>query len=276
MRQLTLKFVLETGSAFRIVENDAFLELVDYVSFGKARIPTNKMLLSDLKKTYDSMKEKLINLIGQSKYVCLTADVWTKHTRIYMGVTVHLFDSGLNRVSYLLAFRRMYGRHTSISIKEMLLNVIKEFKIKKEKITHIITDGARNFLKAFDKNSQSDETNLNERREGDEQQGAVNDTDDFEIDIDSLLATVDELPTDVVLEQLDFGSIREYAYDDEEDDNETLPKQLRCVAHTLNLIGTDFDKHLKANERNCSDYLEKAHSKLKKNLESKSSFMSHS
>lgn len=84
------------------------------------------MLVSDLNKTYMAAKENLISAIDKAKYLCLTADIWTKNTRSYMGITAHLYDSDLKRVSYLLAFRRMYGRHTNAAIKEMLLGVIKE------------------------------------------------------------------------------------------------------------------------------------------------------
>lgn len=180
VRDLTLKFVAATKSAYRIVENPELSDLISYVSGEKARLPTAKTLKSDLDTTYCFMKNALIDVIDKSEYVCLTADLWTNKARSYMGVTIHLFDEALNRQSYLLAFRRMYGRHTHMAIKEMLINVIKEFKIKKSKITHIITDGARNFGKAFSVDDKKDNTNDDDVEH------------DIEIDIDELLLESEE------------------------------------------------------------------------------------
>lgn len=79
----------------------------------------------------------------------------------------------------------------------------------------------------------------------------IDTTEDLEIDIDELLISTDEdeVPTDVIVETLNFESQNEYedefdtGADETDSDSNSLPKQLRCVSHTLNLIGTDFDKH---------------------------------
>lgn len=264
VRELTLKFILNTNSSFRLVENEHFLELISYVSSDQAKAPTTKILMSALKGTYAEAKNQLIAVIGQAKYVCLTADLWTKNTRSYIGITAHLFDSHLKRTSYLLAFRRMRGRHTHVAIREMLLSIIREFQIKRTKITHIITDGAKNFMKAFEKKAHNNEPNTNTNATEDDA-CISNDEEDFEIDIDELLETVgeDEIPDNIEFETLHFGYVDN---DDDDEDSEALPKQLRCVSHSLNLIGTDFDKRLTLVSKRSHDILEGAYSKLKKFL----------
>lgn len=137
-----LGFIIGTNSAFRLVENEKFHELISYVSNGQAKVPTTKTLITDLNDKYMQIKLKLMELIERAKYVCLTADGWTNKGRSFLGITIHMFDDELNKESYLLAFRRLFGRHTYDALKDVLLSVMNEFKIKVSKVTHIVTDGA--------------------------------------------------------------------------------------------------------------------------------------
>lgn len=94
-----------TSSAFRIVENKEFLNLISYVSNQKAKIPTTKTLVSDLSTSFEKIKMKLQRNIDITQHVCITADIWTNKSLSFMGVTIHYLDENLDRKSYLLAFR---------------------------------------------------------------------------------------------------------------------------------------------------------------------------
>lgn len=144
-----MSFIASSNCAFSLIENKEFLDLISYVSNDRANIPTTKTLMSDLSLKYDDVKAKLKKLIEIEKFVCLTADIWTNKGKSFIGITIHFFDDELNRKSFLLAFRRMYGRHTYDVIAEMLLGVQKEFNIKRKIVTHVVTDGGSNFSKAF-------------------------------------------------------------------------------------------------------------------------------
>lgn len=259
-----MQFVLSTNSSFNLVENQHFVDLMSYVSFDQADTPTAKILKTNMEKQYFEAKDKLIQMIDDAEYLCLTADLWSKNGRSYMGITGHLYDANLKRVSFLLSFRRMLGRHTHSAIKQMLSAVINEFKIKKSKITHIITDGAKNFAKAFevDQVSETDSEDEHEERENE----FLDEEGDLNFDFYSLSPEEYQLHG-IVCENLDLQT--DYLDEDDEDTEEfsnALPKQLRCVAHTLNLIGGDFEKTLKLKHRLEYNMFKEAFTKLKKFL----------
>lgn len=158
-----------------------------------------------------------------------------------MGVTIHLFDEKLERLSYLLAFRRMYGKHTHSAIKKMLRSVIMEFKIKKLKITHIVTNGASNFKKAFNDDKQTNSVDVQEQNEeiGDSIESDIDES--FTNEFNSAF-----MPPDTECEVIDLTELDTDEYcDDDFDENFTLPPQLKCFSHSLNLIGSqDFEKKL--------------------------------
>lgn len=261
VRSLILQFILATKSPFSIVENDDFLNLIAYISDEKAKVPTAKTLITDLSDEYERMKKSLIDMIDKAKFVCITADIWTNKARSFIGSTIHFFDDNLDRKSYLLAFRRIYGRHTHDVIAEMLLSIQREFRINRSKVTHIITDGGSNFVKAFvifgppANSHESIQENSNESEEI---------TPEFE----AILTDGDEMffPPETINEQLNLNTAQsDEEYDEASDDFSILPKQMRCTAHLLNLIGTsDFEKELKRSSIRSYDVLNSAYSKLKR------------
>lgn len=209
------------------------------------------------------------------QYLCLTADGWSNKGRSYLGMTVHFFDQHLNKHSFLLAFRRMYGRHTFELLKDLLLSVIKDFRIDSSKIRHIVTDGASNFEKAFKvygtTNVESIDPQIEQQMEPqmedmggqfDEIEGDVNNFDELcEPETDSIYT-----PPDTEYLSFEFN-------DDDDDDIERLPEQLKCYSHSLNRTGVDFDKALKKKGKRGYEILESGYNKLKKfwALSSKSS-----
>lgn len=248
---MTLAFITSTNSPFCLAQSKQFKDLIDYVSNSKANIPSNKTLMSDLDKNYTEAKAKLKVLIDKSKYVCITADVWTNKARSFLGISVHFFNEVLQRKSFLLAFRRIKGRHTYAVLAEAILGVQKEFNIKRQKITHIVTDGASNFRKAFVIYGEA--------------------SDEEEVEIEQLLGPeTDEntvyYPPETMAEVLTLNDPELTEEDDDECyDFTTLPKQLRCLAHALNLIGTtDFEKLLKSSSIKCYESLNSGYSKLKR------------
>lgn len=275
---MTLKFVICTNSPFSIVENKHFSNLISYVSCDQAHLPTTKTLISDLENKYQKIKTLLIERINEAKYVCLTADGWANKSRSFLGITIHMFDNDLNKHSFLLAFRRMFGRHTHDALKEVMLLVIHEFDIKINKITHIITDGASNFKKAFKvygggtlfepSNDDQNETNCYDEDGQCDVEDDVVDLEMFASDDDGIF-----MPPDTQIMAIELNGNCEDTSDDENEINDIdirLPEQLICYSHSLNRTAYDFEKTL---DEKTKDPLNAAFSKLKKfwNLNSRSS-----
>lgn len=230
VRELTLAFITNNSCSFRLVENKDFRNLISYVSNDRANIPTAKTLITTMDSKYELMKQTLKDELCKMNYLCLTADVWTNKARSFIGISVHYFDQNLIRKSYLLAFRRLYGRHTHDVLAQTILSILKEFNISSSKISHIVTDGASNFRKAFvvfgaidnDKKSQNAPDNTIESEEK-------------EIEIEDLLdsdADMLYIPPDTIMENINLPT---HDNEDEEYDNfSTLPQQLRCPWFELN------------------------------------------
>lgn len=243
---------------------------MDYISRSQAKPPTKKTLMSDLNKKYEQLKTKLKDQIYNAKYICLTADVWTNKSRSFLGVSVHYFDEKLDRQSYLLAFRRVYGRHTYAVLADMLLKIQKELNIKRLKITHMVTDGASNFKKAFIVFGPVESDDDEIRNVNIEQGNPSDEEEELEIE-DALGPEVEEentvyLPPDTIHKVLNL-SHSNCNEDDESDSEEfsTLPKQMCYVAHSLNLLGTtDFDRNLKEKSTRAHSALANAYAKLKR------------
>lgn len=268
MRDLTLSFIASTNSAFRVVENKEFIQMIEYISQTKAKLPTTKTLMSDLNQKFGELKQKLKEKIAKAKYLCLTADVWTNKSRSFLGVSIHFFDENLDKQSYLLAFRRVYGRHTYAVLADMILAIQKEFNIKRSKVTHIVTDGASNFKKAFIVFGPQ-EMNENMIHNVNVEQEDLSDKEEIEFEVEDVLGPETEettiyFPPDTIHETLNL----ELFVDDEDDDGDEfamLPRQMRCVAHALNLLGTtDFEKSLKITSLRCFNALTTAYGKLKR------------
>lgn len=199
--------------------------------------------------------------IEETKYVCLTADGWTNQGRSYLGMTAHFFDKQLNKHSYLLAFRRMYGRHTHEVLKDLLLSVIKEFKIDLSKITHIVTDGASNFEKAFKVYGSNNVASV---------ESQAIDVGSQNIEVENDESNVDELfeaETDNIFVPPGTECVEIELNDSNasiDDDDDRLPDQLKCYPHSLNRTGVDFDKSIKLKLKKGHDVLDSAYSKLSK------------
>lgn len=217
-------------------------------------------MMNDLDIKYSKLKAILTDLIDKAKYVCLTADGWMNRGRSFLGVTIHFFDDQLNKHSYILAFKRMYGRHTHEMLKDLLLSVIKEFKIDLSKITHIVTDGASNFKKAFDVFGSSnaiEPQNLNVESQ--------NDVGTSEIDIGEPCDGIESemyIPPDTECIELNLHDDSSKFEDDEDCDR--LPAQRVCESHSLNRTGIDFDKSIEKNEKRGHEVLDAAFTKLTK------------
>lgn len=197
--------------------------------------------MSDINSNYERIKTNLKTKIAEAKYVCTTADIWTNKSRSFLGVTIHFFDNNLERKSYLLAFRRIMGRHTHSALGEILLGVHKEFDIKRKIITHVVTDGGSNFKKAFIIYGEDDKVEENDLRKDDNEPDL---DDDQELEIEDALDGDDCMyfPPETITESITLSAPQSNDFDEDDDDDfSVLPKQMRCVAHSLNLLGTkDF------------------------------------
>lgn len=127
----------------------SFNDLLDSIARRKIRIPTYRKMIATISEQYIEAKKKLAIILGKQKYVCLTTDVWSSRAQAYLGVTVHFITDEFERKSFLLAFRQLRGKQTYKILAEAITNVLDDFQIKLEQITHIVTDGGSTFCKAF-------------------------------------------------------------------------------------------------------------------------------
>lgn len=202
---------------FSTVESPAFRKLLRNVSGKKIQIVSRPTLMNRMEERYQKMVKDVSDILAKQTSVCATFDCWSSRKRSYIGSTVHFIDEkSLKRRSYALACARLEGSHTFDVLARYIRSILALFKIENN-CSHIVTDNASNFLKAF------------------------------RICTEEYLEIYNSLMNREVVEinSIDLQAILKFS-------DETfivLPSHIRCVAHTLNLVcSTDFEEKLKAHE----------------------------
>lgn len=246
---MLLNLIIQSNLPFSIVRSTALKELLEMVSGREMNIPTATTLMISLTNKFNEMKEKLISELSKHRHVCITTDIWTHSARSYLGISVHYFDKNWKQKSYILAFRFLKERHTYEYLARCLNEIFNEFKLLADKITHAVTDGGSNFCKAFkifgkktdfSKSLAAIECINSEDTSDDEEDIVVFDNDPI------LVLGDDEQITDCTINDDDVNieseniQAEQIEFPDQADliDNEiSLPPQMRCFSHLLNLIG---------------------------------------
>lgn len=212
---LITTYIITEMRPIQTVEKKSFVDLVTGLA-PSVTVPCRKTMATRIATKHSALLFDIKTSLAATKHVCTTADIWSSHTRSYMGMTAHWID-GYERKSATLACRRFVGSHTYDKIAEILSEVHSDFDIPHDKITSTVTDNASNFIKAF-VNFPLPEVCDEPRNENDSE-----DDDDIQpADIAAILTGVDDTDSGIY-----------------------LPPHHKCAAHTLNLIGsTDADKAL--------------------------------
>lgn len=81
----------------------------------------------------------------------LVTDIWTDTSmRSFIGFEVQGIDDDWEKVKVNICSQQLTGSHNNEKIFKMFMDVVNEYKIG-DKIFKIISDGASNMVKAFNK-----------------------------------------------------------------------------------------------------------------------------
>ena len=107
-------------------------------------IPGRTCVTRYLDLLYDKEKTAVLGALKEASGVALTTDMWTSGANEgYFTLTAHFLDEW-NLKNFVLATREMKERHTGTNIAAELSTVTKEFGIKSEDVTALVTDNASN------------------------------------------------------------------------------------------------------------------------------------
>lgn len=237
-----LDYIIEEMKPLSTTEKPAFRRMIEVFSIGtQVTVLGRKKLMGLLKKKNERMVTSMIALLSKQHFICMTADIWSCHNRSYLGMTVHFIDNDtLERVSLALACRRFKYCHDYKNIALAIFKVQKDFGIDCSKVSHIVTDNASNFGKAFRcfPPIETQPVLANESVEDDTDGGPVDIDEDggdgiIGTDITVNIVTLNLEPIDT-----ENDDESEIAFTDEDGDEVNLPPQMRCCSHTLNLLAT--------------------------------------
>jgi len=228
-------YIVEEMRPLITCEKPAFHRLIKGLTgiTDTALLPNRKTISKELKLKYNNYVSTLTSLIDKQDYICNTADIWSANNKSFMGMTSHFIDSKTyKRYSYVLGCRRIKGSHNFLNIAEVINEISDTYRINNSKITHIITDNASNFGKAF-------RTFSNVSTSGSDSYNVGDFNSELEIDSDVSNSDCDN---NTNVEYTNVGDLlsesNNLSNPDSDYDNICLPNHLTCCAHTLNLIAT--------------------------------------
>ncbi|KAL4104536.1 hypothetical protein QTP88_019831 [Uroleucon formosanum] len=151
VKDLVFEYIVNEMRPLRTCEKESFKSLiVGLTRSNDAIVPSRKELSKQLDLKYEQYVSMLTDLIAKQDYICATADIWSVNNRSYMGMTCHFIDEETYfRQSYVIGCIRIKGNHNYQNITEVITEIAKTYKIDLSKITHVVTDNASNFGKAF-------------------------------------------------------------------------------------------------------------------------------
>jgi len=238
VKDLVFNYIVEEMKPLATCEKPSFKRLIRGLTSDSIVLPYRKALASELNLKFKAYVEMLTDYIEKQSFVCVTADIWSANNKSYLGMTCHFIDEiNYNRYSYILACRRIKGNHTYLNIAKVINEIIQDFKIENDKITHVVTDNASNFGKAFRTFSKqyivTDNTHISDSN----YLGLIS-SDDSDSDDNITISSDDDVnSSNLEFDVVDLSSLI-LNYKETITNTISLPSHITCSAHTLNLIAS--------------------------------------
>lgn len=150
VKNLIFNYIVEEMKSLITCEKPSFKRLIQGLTSKNIVHPHRKVITNELKVRYENYVNMLTELIENQNFICLTADIWSSNNKSYLGMTCHYInETDYNRHSYVLACKQIKGSRTHLNISKVMNKIMQEYKINYEKVSHVVTDNASNFSKAF-------------------------------------------------------------------------------------------------------------------------------
>ena len=221
-KQLAI-FIGSTNVPNSIVEDAEFRSLIKVLD-SRYPMPSRTLIGKELDKVLATLKGNVAGFLSEARKVSLCADIWSKKglSSSYLGVTAHFFSKkDHKRHIVTLCVRRMPSPHTAEHVRQVVEEVLDEWKLSHDKISVIITDSGSNMVAVFRQRVEvGGESDRGESEEVEEEQEDSEDEDQAEN------------------EEEDFET-KEL---DREGTFMSFINRLACFAHVLQLVVRKFDE----------------------------------
>ena len=188
-------FIGSTNAPNSIVENAEFKSFVNVLD-SQYPMPGRTLIGKELDKVLVTLKLNVEGFLAQARKVSLCTDIWSKKrlTSSYLGVTAHFFSKKDHKRHVMtLCVKRMPSPHTAEHVRQLVDEVLDEWKLSHDKVSAIITDSGSNMVAAFhrqvekgveesDMDKSEEEEEEEEEEDGDQVQIEVEDFECKELD----------------------------------------------------------------------------------------------
>ncbi|XP_022160721.1 zinc finger BED domain-containing protein 1-like isoform X3 [Myzus persicae] len=142
-----VKFIAKDMLPLSTVDGVGFVEFMNKIS-PNYEIPSRFTIKRKIQGLYETEKHKVATEIQNIDSIALTTDCWTsKAMESYICVTAHGITKNWKIVNYIITTELMDERHTSINLKDKLVDIMKEWEIDTKTIC-IVHDNAVNIKNA--------------------------------------------------------------------------------------------------------------------------------
>ena len=145
-RRLLAMMVVETNTAFRMVEVVSFRNLMRYCN-SQVPIVSRSMHYRDIhrilyRRLFKEVCQRLQLHIAEGARINLTLDVWTASNKLpFLAITAHWMTIDFELVSTLIGFERLMGSHKAENMTVVIMKVLRMYGIE-DYINCITTDNA--------------------------------------------------------------------------------------------------------------------------------------
>lgn len=276
-----LDVIVDGNLSFEFAQLKSLQTLLETIGRRKIIIPSTHKIKSQLDLEYNKIKSTLMKHIAKQNDICMTTDVWTSHAQSYLGATVHFINESFERESYLLAFRRLLGRQTYDVLANEMNTIMKDYGIELRQVRNIVTDGGSAFCKMFKEFGETQDVSIVVTSDANNSvELTTEDINEVAHDTEDTMTIVmrdeygDEYTNEILNLDIEPGNRTSEAdcdFDNElqnyfgecssnsqqqarQPDRIRLPPQRRCQSHVLNLLPSDFEKHLEGIVKNAYKY----------------------
>ena len=144
---LFILWIVADNLPFEFVSHPKFRALLEYIN------PSVNRVLSDSSTTirthaaaiFKKGKKRLRSILSRAlSDIHITCDVWTSSNHLaLLAVVGHYTTDQLERRQTLLALRELHDQHSGVNMAELILNVLRDFKIL-NKVGYFVMDNIKN------------------------------------------------------------------------------------------------------------------------------------